>query len=86
MEESVCQQRVLLFSMFVYLIFLFRFTKRIVGVTKDESDAILEHLFRHIFENHDLQVRFRWTKNDMAIWDNRCVFHTPTSDVFFFPI
>lgn len=25
--------------------------------------------------NHDLQVRFRWTKNAVAIWDNRSTFH-----------
>jgi alpha-ketoglutarate-dependent taurine dioxygenase len=55
-----------------------RFTKRIVEVTKDESDAILEYLFRHISENHDLQVRFKWNINDMAIWDNRSVLHTAT--------
>jgi hypothetical protein len=33
-----------------------------------------------ISENHDLQVRFRWNKNDLAIWDNRSVFHTATND------
>jgi alpha-ketoglutarate-dependent taurine dioxygenase len=22
-----------------------------------------------ISENHDLQVRFRWNQNDLAIWD-----------------
>jgi alpha-ketoglutarate-dependent taurine dioxygenase len=55
-----------------------RFTKRIVEVTKDESDAILDYLTRHISENHDLQVRFKWNKNDIAIWDNRSVFHTAT--------
>jgi alpha-ketoglutarate-dependent taurine dioxygenase len=47
-------------------------------VTKDESDAILDYLFRHISQNHDLQVRFKWNKNDIAIWDNRSVFHTAT--------
>jgi Taurine catabolism dioxygenase TauD, TfdA family len=55
-----------------------RFTKRIVEVTKDESDAILDYLFRHISQNHDLQVRFKWNKNDIAIWDNRSTFHTAT--------
>jgi alpha-ketoglutarate-dependent taurine dioxygenase len=54
------------------------FTKRIVEVTRDESDSILAYLFRHISENHDLQVRFKWNKNDIAIWDNRSVFHTAT--------
>jgi alpha-ketoglutarate-dependent taurine dioxygenase len=38
------------------------FTKRIVGVTKDESDTILKHLFNLIQLNHDLQVRFKWEK------------------------
>ena len=47
-------------------------------VTKDESDSILEYLFRHVAQNHDLQVRFKWSKNDVAIWDNRSVFHTAT--------
>ncbi|THH00996.1 hypothetical protein EW145_g7000 [Phellinidium pouzarii] len=56
------------------------FTKRIVGVTKDESDVILQHLFNLIQLNHDLQVRFRWEKNSIAIWDNRSNYHTATFD------
>ncbi|KIP07868.1 hypothetical protein PHLGIDRAFT_117738 [Phlebiopsis gigantea 11061_1 CR5-6] len=56
------------------------FTKRIVGVTKDESDTILKHLFNLIQLNHDLQVRFRWEKNSVAIWDNRSNYHTATFD------
>ncbi|THG95533.1 hypothetical protein EW026_g6134 [Hermanssonia centrifuga] len=56
------------------------FTKRIVGVTKDESDTILKHLFSLIQLNHDLQVRFKWEKNSIAIWDNRSNYHTATFD------
>ncbi|KAJ7689024.1 hypothetical protein B0H17DRAFT_1202628 [Mycena rosella] len=56
------------------------FTKRIVELTEEESEDVLAYLFRHIAENHDMQVRFRWNKNDVAIWDNRCVFHTATND------
>ncbi|KAF8918711.1 hypothetical protein CPB85DRAFT_1430406 [Mucidula mucida] len=56
------------------------FTTRIVELTKDESDDILNYLARHVSENHDLQVRFRWGKNDLAIWDNRSTFHTATND------
>ncbi|KAK0468655.1 hypothetical protein IW261DRAFT_1677654 [Armillaria novae-zelandiae] len=56
------------------------FTKRIVELTLDESDDILAYLSRHISDNHDLQVRFRWSKNDVAIWDNRSTFHTATND------
>ena len=34
-----------------------------------------------IVENHDLQVRHRWQNpNDVAIWDNRSVYHSATSD------
>lgn len=56
------------------------FTKRIVELTPDESAHTLDYLFRHISENHDLQVRYRWRQNDVAIWDNRCTFHTATHD------
>jgi len=56
------------------------FTTRILELAKEESDHQLEYLFRHIAENHDLQVRYRWDKNDVAIWDNRSVFHTATND------
>ena len=30
-----------------------------------------------IAENHDLQVRFRWGKNDLAIWDKYAIPHDP---------
>ncbi|KAJ6552066.1 hypothetical protein DFH09DRAFT_601285 [Mycena vulgaris] len=56
------------------------FTKRIVELTEEESDDVLAYLNRHVSENHDMQVRFRWGKNDVAIWDNRCTFHTATND------
>ncbi|KAI1788528.1 hypothetical protein LXA43DRAFT_636798 [Ganoderma leucocontextum] len=56
------------------------FTKRIVELTPDESEDVLQYLFRIIAENHDLQVRYRWGKDDVAIWDNRATFHTATLD------
>lgn len=56
------------------------FTTRILELTPDESADVLQHLFRHIAENHDLQVRYQWGKDDVAIWDNRATFHTATLD------
>ncbi|PMD29889.1 taurine catabolism dioxygenase [Hyaloscypha variabilis F] len=56
------------------------FTKRIVELTKDESDVILAYLFSLVSQNHDNQVRFKWRKNDVAIWDNRSNWHTATFD------
>jgi sulfonate dioxygenase len=47
------------------------FVRRIVGVPKAESDAILNFLYRQISENVDGQVRFKWEPNSVAIWDNR---------------
>ncbi len=56
------------------------FTKRINGVTRDESDMLLNYLFNLVTQNHDAQVRFRWNKNDLAIWDNRSNWHCATYD------
>ncbi|CAG1976831.1 unnamed protein product [Fusarium graminearum] len=56
------------------------FTKRINGLSKDESDTLLAYLFNLVTQNHDAQVRYRWSKNDCAIWDNRSTFHCATYD------
>lgn len=50
------------------------FTRRIVGVPRDESYAILNYLYTHA-ENPLFQCRFRWQANSIAFWDNRCVQH-----------
>ena len=50
------------------------FTRRIVGVPRDESHAMLNYLWTHA-ENPLFQCRFRWQPNSVAFWDNRCVQH-----------
>jgi taurine dioxygenase len=50
------------------------FTLRILGVPRDESDAILGYLYRHM-EHPLFQCRFKWRPNSIAFWDNRCVQH-----------
>ncbi|KAF2395493.1 alpha-ketoglutarate-dependent sulfonate dioxygenase [Trichodelitschia bisporula] len=50
------------------------------GVTTRESEILKAYFVQIIAENHDLQVRFKWGLNDLAIWDNRSVFHTATND------
>jgi taurine dioxygenase len=57
------------------------FTTRIVGLRKDESDAILEMLYRHI-ETPEFCMRFRWQPNSIAFWDNRCVQHHALWDYY----
>ncbi|KUJ14280.1 taurine catabolism dioxygenase [Mollisia scopiformis] len=52
------------------------------GVTERENE-ILKDYFKQLFvENHDLQVRNRWGKDDIAIWDDRSVDHVATNDYF----
>jgi taurine dioxygenase len=50
------------------------FTKRLVGLPRDESEGILRYLFEHM-ANPLFQCRFRWRENSIAFWDNRCVQH-----------
>jgi len=50
------------------------FTKRILGVPRDESAAILSYLYDHA-ENPLFHCRFRWQEKSVAFWDNRCVQH-----------
>ena len=50
------------------------FTTGIKGMNKNESSSILDFLFEHC-EHVNFQIRYRWNKNDMAFWDNRCTMH-----------
>jgi taurine dioxygenase len=50
------------------------FTRSIIGIPRDESDAMLAYLYQHA-ENPLFQCRFRWTENAIAFWDNRCAQH-----------
>src|SRR5215475_4320706 len=50
------------------------FTRRILGISRDESDGILNYLYDHM-ANPLFQCRFRWRENSIAFWDNRCVQH-----------
>ena len=55
--------------------------QHINDLTPLESKALLEWFVRLIVDNHDLQVRNRWQNpNDVAIWDNRSVYHVATPD------
>ncbi|KAJ9231941.1 hypothetical protein DTO166G5_6472 [Paecilomyces variotii] len=57
------------------------FPKYINELSPTESDELLKKFHSVIIENHDLQLRFKWrNKNDIAIWDNRSVFHSATFD------
>ena len=46
-----------------------------------EGEAILRFLYAHN-NRPQFQVRFRWQKNSIAFWDNRCVQHIAMWDYF----
>ncbi|MEQ8860079.1 MAG: TauD/TfdA family dioxygenase [Pseudomonadales bacterium] len=50
------------------------FTTRIVELGAEESRALLEFLYRHQ-QRPEFQVRFHWSKDAIALWDNRCTQH-----------
>jgi alpha-ketoglutarate-dependent taurine dioxygenase len=55
--------------------------QHINGLTEGESKGLLDWFLRLVVDNHDLQVRHRWQNpNDLAIWDNRSVYHVATPD------
>ena len=57
------------------------FTTRIEELEPQESKSVLDFLFYHI-EKTEFQIRYRWNKNDMAFWDNRCTIHKALWDYF----
>ena len=58
------------------------FTKGIVGMPRDESQPLLEMLFRHS-TRPEFIYRHKWQVNDMIFWDNRCVMHYALADYDF---
>jgi len=57
----------------------FGFTERIKGLRRKESDAILGMLFEHV-TRPEFQVRWRWSDNAIAFWDNRVTQHYAVND------
>lgn len=50
------------------------FTTRIPQLRREEGDALLEMLFRHV-EKPEFHCRFKWQPGSIAFWDNRCAQH-----------
>ena len=57
------------------------FTTRIPQLSRSESDAVLQLLFEHVAKP-EFQCRFKWEKNSVAFWDNRCVQHHAMWDYY----
>jgi len=57
------------------------YTKKIIGLDKEESDEILNKIFEHQ-ARLEFTCRFTWTENAIAIWDNRSVIHFAIADFY----
>ena len=51
------------------------FTSHIKGLSRTESRAVLDMLFRHIDSTPRLLCRVTWEPNTLTFWDNRCTQH-----------
>jgi len=58
------------------------YTKRIVGITKIESNAVLGFIYQQLVVQNEIHVRVRWTKNQVVMWDNRILWHTALFDSY----
>jgi taurine dioxygenase len=64
--------RRILFINWVYAI-------RFEDMTEEESAPLMEFLNRHS-QRPEFQIRFRWTKGSLALWDNRSTQHIAVND------
>jgi len=55
------------------------FTRRIVEMSIEESDALLPFLVRHATRPR-FAMRYRWSQGTIAMWDNRCTQHSVLND------
>ena len=55
------------------------FTKHIIGMPPDESEALLYRLFSHA-TRPEFVYRHHWQLHDLVLWDNRSVMHYAIAD------
>ena len=55
------------------------FTNHIVGLNATDSNNLLNYLFSFM-NKPEFQIRFKWTENTIAMWDNRCTMHYAIGD------
>ncbi|KAB5540206.1 hypothetical protein GE09DRAFT_252051 [Coniochaeta sp. 2T2.1] len=57
-----------------------QFTRDIVGLKKEESDALLKFLYDHLAYGADFQARVKWEEGTVVVWDNRVTQHSALVD------
>ena len=54
-----------------------QFEEALARLTRDESDALLGYLFKHLTQEAFV-YRHRWAPDMLTLWDNRCTVHAVT--------
>lgn len=57
------------------------FFTKINEVSAHESDYVRRYLLELLYTSPELQLRYKWNENDVAIWDNRSTFHSIIHDL-----
>ncbi|KAG9252930.1 uncharacterized protein F5Z01DRAFT_168306 [Emericellopsis atlantica] len=57
-----------------------QFTRDIVGLKQEESDALLKFLCDHLAFGADFQARVKWEPGTVVVWDNRVTQHSALVD------
>ena len=57
------------------------FTNQIVGMNSTDSRRLFNYLYDHM-NQPKFQIRYKWSKNTIAIWDNRCTMHFALADYY----
>ena len=57
----------------------YSYVGKIVGLEEKESEDLLNYLYNQL-QKPDYQMRLRWTKHALAVWDNRAVQHCATAN------
>lgn len=58
------------------------FTSHIPQLTRAESQAVLEVLYRHVETNLGFQTRIHWTPDTLVLWDNWATQHQAIWDYY----
>lgn len=53
------------------------------GVTPEESEVIRKYLSDLLYNSPEIQLRYKWSNGDIAIWDNRSTYHSAILDLDF---
>jgi sulfonate dioxygenase len=57
-----------------------QFTREIVDLKREESDALLKFLYDHLAFGADFQARVKWEAGTVVVWDNRVTQHSALID------